>query len=521
MAASDNKYEILGVAEDADQREIRAAYRKMAMIHHPDKGGDKETFQSIQGAYETLGDEDARKRYDHLLKNPGLPGGGGFPGEAGGFDFADLFGGGGGGFPGGFPGGGANFADIFGAMGGGGKGGGFPGGASFSFGGGGAPGGFADFFGGGGGGDFGDDDSFEDFIKASFFGGGGSGGGFPGSGGGGAGGRASGQPSWFFDFEMDEDEYFQKQEQERSQRRDALEKFAEEQREKRRLAKDVFQADKLKRQQAKPQNNHRKNLRKNILKLVDKEAPELKRDELEDQLELISIEDMDCLWLAASDRGDRTVADCIVDAMKEFGFPITAPKIKKGKKSQGAGAAASAKPAAKAKAAAAVAKSTAEPAPSALAPEAAPASKKDRPSAPAAKTAVAAEAEVAPGRSDAPQVPHQSASRAGGAAAKNKSAAGEERSAGGTRPSKSDALKAKVVAAEWKAPAAAGKPADTPAHEPADRGNSETARDNWVFVEKDIYRADVQDGADTEDVCASEPHPCRRLLNWFIKPKSA
>ncbi|CAK0870339.1 unnamed protein product, partial [Prorocentrum cordatum] len=160
---------------------------------------------------------------------------------------------------------------------------------------------------------------------------------------------ASVEPSWFFDFEMDDDEYFQKQEQERSQRRAALEKFAEEQREKRRHAKEAFQADKLKRQQEKPQNNHRKNLRKNILKLVDKEAPELKRDELEDQLERISIEDMDCLWLAVSDRGDRTVSDCIVDAMREFGFPITAPKTKKGKKGQGAGAAAGAKPAAKAK----------------------------------------------------------------------------------------------------------------------------------------------------------------------------
>ncbi|CAE8720516.1 unnamed protein product, partial [Polarella glacialis] len=80
--------------------EIRAAYRKLAMIHHPDKGGDKEEFQKIQGAYETLGDEDARRRYDHELRNPSQSGfpGGGFPGGGfpGGFP--------GGGFPGGFPG---------------------------------------------------------------------------------------------------------------------------------------------------------------------------------------------------------------------------------------------------------------------------------------------------------------------------------------------------------------------------------------------------------------------------------
>jgi len=88
-------------------------------------------------------------------------------------------------------------------------------------------------------------------------------------------------------------------------------------------------------------------------------------------------------------------------------------------------------------------------------------------------------------------------------------------------------MKARIAAAEWKAPAAAGKPADTPVHEPADnepttrRGNPETVRDNCVLVEKNFCSADVQDGADTKDVCASGPHPCRRLLNWFIKPKYA
>merc|ERR1712061_809096 len=131
---------------------------------------------------------------------------------------------------------------------------------------------------------------------------------------------------------MDDDEYFRRQEEERVQRREKMERFVEEQPEKRRIAKEQWQAEKLKRQQEKPQNNHRKNLRKNLLKVIDKEAPELNREELEDKLDGLSNADLETLSLVVSDRGARPVLDCVVDAMAELGCPVTLPKAKKKKK---------------------------------------------------------------------------------------------------------------------------------------------------------------------------------------------
>ena len=58
-------YNILGVAKTATQDEIKKAYRKLASKHHPDKGGDTATFQKIQTAYDTLGDEQRRGEYDN------------------------------------------------------------------------------------------------------------------------------------------------------------------------------------------------------------------------------------------------------------------------------------------------------------------------------------------------------------------------------------------------------------------------------------------------------------------------
>lgn len=58
-----NFYQILGVTESATQAEIKQAYRKLAAKHHPDKGGDTTTFQSIAQAYDTLGDETKRAQY--------------------------------------------------------------------------------------------------------------------------------------------------------------------------------------------------------------------------------------------------------------------------------------------------------------------------------------------------------------------------------------------------------------------------------------------------------------------------
>ena len=57
-------YEIMGVAKDASQDEIRRAYKKQALKHHPDRGGDQGKFQELQHAYEILSDENKRKTYD-------------------------------------------------------------------------------------------------------------------------------------------------------------------------------------------------------------------------------------------------------------------------------------------------------------------------------------------------------------------------------------------------------------------------------------------------------------------------
>jgi curved DNA-binding protein len=57
-------YDILGVTEKATAEEIKRAYRKLASQHHPDKGGDKNKFQEIQSAYDTLSDNNRRQQYD-------------------------------------------------------------------------------------------------------------------------------------------------------------------------------------------------------------------------------------------------------------------------------------------------------------------------------------------------------------------------------------------------------------------------------------------------------------------------
>ena len=89
-------YEILQIEKTATQDQIKQSYKRLAKIHHPDRGGDKEMFQKIQMAYETLSDDQKRKEYDNPI--PDIFGGGfpgGFPmGGGGGFPM-----GGGGGFP--------------------------------------------------------------------------------------------------------------------------------------------------------------------------------------------------------------------------------------------------------------------------------------------------------------------------------------------------------------------------------------------------------------------------------------
>jgi len=57
-------YSVLGIDRTAAQDEIKRAYRKLAMRHHPDRGGDPEYFQQIQQAYDTLSDPQQRAQYD-------------------------------------------------------------------------------------------------------------------------------------------------------------------------------------------------------------------------------------------------------------------------------------------------------------------------------------------------------------------------------------------------------------------------------------------------------------------------
>lgn len=78
-------YQILGVAKTATDDEIKKAFRKLAMKHHPDRGGDQAEFQKIQEAYATLGDVQKRQQYD----NPAPQGFQQFGGMPPGFE--DLF----------------------------------------------------------------------------------------------------------------------------------------------------------------------------------------------------------------------------------------------------------------------------------------------------------------------------------------------------------------------------------------------------------------------------------------------
>jgi curved DNA-binding protein len=82
-------YSTLGVARDATQEEIKKAYRKLAMTHHPDKGGSPAEFQKINDAYEVLGDATKRQQYDNPQINQ--PQFGGFQFNQNHFDINDLF----------------------------------------------------------------------------------------------------------------------------------------------------------------------------------------------------------------------------------------------------------------------------------------------------------------------------------------------------------------------------------------------------------------------------------------------
>ena len=57
-------YEILEINKNATPEEIKKAYRKLALKHHPDKGGKEEQFKKLAEAYEVLSDPISRKQYD-------------------------------------------------------------------------------------------------------------------------------------------------------------------------------------------------------------------------------------------------------------------------------------------------------------------------------------------------------------------------------------------------------------------------------------------------------------------------
>ncbi|HCH50578.1 MAG TPA: molecular chaperone DnaJ [Proteus sp.] len=92
-------YEVLGVAKSADEKEIKRAYKRLAMKYHPDRNqGDKESetkFKEIKEAYEILSDAQKRAAYDqygHAAFEQGGFGGQGGGGFGGGADFGDIFG---------------------------------------------------------------------------------------------------------------------------------------------------------------------------------------------------------------------------------------------------------------------------------------------------------------------------------------------------------------------------------------------------------------------------------------------
>lgn len=59
-----NLYELLDCTIDATEEELRLSYKKKAMEHHPDRGGDEELFKQIKLAYEVLSDAEKRAKYD-------------------------------------------------------------------------------------------------------------------------------------------------------------------------------------------------------------------------------------------------------------------------------------------------------------------------------------------------------------------------------------------------------------------------------------------------------------------------
>jgi DnaJ-class molecular chaperone len=84
-------YKTLGVQRTASESDLKKAYKKLSMQHHPDRGGDAEKFKQVSEAYSTLKDPQKRQQYDTPQQQQQSQGFGpnGFQGMGG---FEDLFG---------------------------------------------------------------------------------------------------------------------------------------------------------------------------------------------------------------------------------------------------------------------------------------------------------------------------------------------------------------------------------------------------------------------------------------------
>ena len=103
-------YDVLGVGREAGDDDLKKAYRRLAMKHHPDRNPDdpkaEQQFKEAKEAYEVLSDGEKRAAYNQF-GHAGVEGNVGMGGGAGAAGFGDIFG--------------VIFGDIFGAGGGGGR----------------------------------------------------------------------------------------------------------------------------------------------------------------------------------------------------------------------------------------------------------------------------------------------------------------------------------------------------------------------------------------------------------------
>jgi molecular chaperone DnaJ len=88
-------YDVLGVSKGADSKEIKKAYRKLAIQYHPDKNPDnaeaEAKFKEAAEAYEVLSNNEKKQRYDQFgHAGMGNSGGGGFGGGMNMDDLVDL-----------------------------------------------------------------------------------------------------------------------------------------------------------------------------------------------------------------------------------------------------------------------------------------------------------------------------------------------------------------------------------------------------------------------------------------------